>query len=52
MDRLKQANYLQGEEDPDEIRYYRKTIFALTITSFTASMINMTLLLVKSSSRI
>lgn len=20
MDRLKQANYLQGEEDPDEIR--------------------------------
>lgn len=52
MDRLKQANYLQGEEDPDEIRYYRKTTFALTITAFTASIINMTLLLVKSSSRI
>ena len=50
--RLKQANCLQGEEDPDGMGHYHNKTAALTVTTIITSVINKTGLLRKSSTKI
>jgi hypothetical protein len=50
--RLKQANNLQGEQDPDEVQYYHHRLTVLAENTVLASVINMTLLLAKSSAKV